>query len=109
MKEGRRYALNDMQSTNCNRMHSKTYTESRYACLQGISSTFFHYFFAMYADMHNLMKYMTGWFPVNFIRETAPLILNMATQCHTTESGTTECRTTLILSGKQRAPIKEAN
>ena len=33
----------------------------------------------------SLMSYMAGWFPFNFIREMAPLILNVATHCHTTE------------------------
>ena len=36
--------------------------------------------------MHEMMKIMPGWLPFNFKRWTAPLILNMATHRHTTES-----------------------
>ncbi len=36
--------------------------------------------------LHYFMKFMTGWFAFNFIMEMAPLIINIATHCHTTES-----------------------
>ncbi len=36
--------------------------------------------------MHEMMKIMPGWLPFNFKRWAAPLILNMATHRHTTES-----------------------
>ncbi len=36
--------------------------------------------------MHNSMIIVTGWFPFYFTRGTAPLILYMATHCHTIES-----------------------
>ncbi len=36
--------------------------------------------------MHEMMKIMPGWLPFNFKWWTAPLILNMSTHRHTTES-----------------------
>ncbi len=51
-----------------------------------MSTELISYLTKKYKKKLEMMKIMPGWLPFNFKRWTAPLILNMATHRHTTES-----------------------